>query len=103
MLQVSITCNRTFLELFIKFCKELNINEQNSIQKELIKIFDQLLISSGHVLFSQTYSRSRTLDRNFVGFTNCYGEHKSIFEENCKNFNENIEKDSKKNQFKKMW
>ena len=78
MLQVSITCNRTFLELFIKFCKELNINEQNSIQKELIKIFDQLLISSEHVLFSQMYSRSLTLDRHFVGFIKCYGEKNSI-------------------------
>ena len=29
------------------------------------------------------YPRSRTLNRNFVGFTNCYRKHKNIFEKNC--------------------
>ena len=47
------------IKLFIGFFKELNIDEQNSLERELIEIFDQLLIGSEHVVFSQMYARSK--------------------------------------------
>ena len=68
------------IKVFMKFCKELNTDEQKAVEKLVVKKFDDLFLNSQCELFQVACSESKELSKSFVGFINVMGEKNDIYQ-----------------------
>ena len=70
------------VKIFMQFCKELNTDEQKTLEKLLVQKFDELFLYSQSEVFDVACSESKELSKSFVGFTNVFGENNDIYQSN---------------------